>query len=60
MKALIILSLLIFSLSAISAEIGEDRKGECIYSNQSIKRDAKVVEAPLTEDKKQATKTMSK
>lgn len=44
MKALIISSLIFFSLRAMSAEVGEDKKGECIYSNQS-KREAKVVEA---------------
>ena len=60
MKALIISSLLFFSLRAMSAEVGEDKKGECIYSSQSNKRDAKVVEAPMTEDKKEAIKTMSK
>lgn len=60
MKALIISSLLFFSLRAMSAEVGEDKKGECIYSNQSNKRDAKVVEAPSSEDKKEAVKTISK
>lgn len=60
MKALLILSLSIISLNAFSAEIGEDKKGECIYSSQSAKRDAKVVDAPETEIKKEATKTSSK
>lgn len=60
MKALIILSLTIVSLNAFSAELGEDQKGECIYSSQSNKRDAKVVEAPSSEDKKEAVKTISK
>ncbi|MEA9354604.1 hypothetical protein SHI21_00210 [Bacteriovorax sp. PP10] len=60
MKALIILSLTIVSLNAFSAEIGEDKKGECIYSSQSNKRDAKVVDVPGTEIKKEETKTMSK
>ena len=60
MKALIISSLLFFSLRAMSAEVGQDKKGECIYSSQSNKRDAKVVDAPMTEDKKEAVKTMSK
>lgn len=60
MKALIISSLLFFSLRAMSAEVGEDKKGECIYSSQSSKRDAKVVEAPTTEDKKEAVRTMTK
>ncbi len=60
MKALIILSLTIVSLNAFSAEVGEDKKGECIYSSQSNKRDAKVVEAPGSEIKKEETKTLSK
>ena len=60
MKALIILSLTIVSLNAFSAEVGEDKKGECIYSNQSSKRDAKVVDAPATEETKEAVRTMSK
>lgn len=60
MKALIISSLLFFSLRAMSAEVGEDKKGECIYSSQSNKRDAKVVEAPATEEKKEAVRTISK
>lgn len=60
MKALIILSLTIISLNAFSAEVGEDKKGECIYSSQSNKRDAKVVDVPGTEIKKEETKTMSK
>ena len=60
MKALIISSLVFFSLRAMSGEVGEDKKGECVYSNQSNKRDAKVVEAPMTEDKKEAVKTLGK
>lgn len=60
MKALIISSLVFFSLRAMSAEVGEDKKGECIYSSQSNKRDAKIVDAPMTEDKKEAVRTMSK
>lgn len=30
----------------MSAEVGEDKKGECIYGDQSA-RAAKVVEAPV-------------
>lgn len=60
MKALVISALLFFSLRAMSGEVGEDKKGECIYSSQSNKRDAKIVEAPMTEDKKGAVKTLSK
>ena len=60
MKALMILSLTIVSLNAFSAEMGEDKKGECVYSSQSSKRDAKVVEAPGTEIKKETAKSTSK
>ena len=60
MKALIILSLTLVSLNAFSAEIGEDKKGECVYSNQSNKRDAKSVVASESESKKEAVKTTSK
>ena len=60
MKALIISSLLFFSLRAMSSEIGEDKKGECIYSSQSSKREAKAIETPVAEDKKEAIRTMSK
>ncbi|MDD4973060.1 MAG: hypothetical protein PHY93_01850 [Bacteriovorax sp.] len=43
MKALVIASVLFFSLRAISSEIGEDQKGECPYASQTSKREAKVV-----------------
>ena len=49
MKAFIILSLSIVSLNAFSAEVGEDKKSECAYGNQSNKREAKVVDAPAKE-----------
>lgn len=60
MKALVISALLFFSLRAMSGEVGEDKKGECIYSSQSNKRDAKIVDAPMSEEKKEAIKTLSK
>lgn len=60
MKALIISSLLFFSLRAMSAEVGEDKKGECIASVQSNKREAKVVVADTTSEKPASTKTISK
>lgn len=59
MKALIIASLLFFSLRAMSAEVGEDKKGECIYSNQTASREAKKIEAPAQEPKKEEVKTKS-
>ena len=60
MKTLIILSLTIVSLNAFSADVGEDKKADCKFANQSAKRDAKIVEAPVEETKKEATKTISK
>lgn len=44
----------------MSAEVGEDKKGECIYSSQSNKRESKVVEAPSIENKKPEKKAVSK
>ena len=60
MKALIISSLIFFSLRAMSAEVGEDKKSECIQSSQSNKREAKVVDVHMSEDKKEVVKTISK
>lgn len=60
MKSLTVLFIALFSLNVFSAEIGEDKKGECIYADQS-KRDAKVVEAPVSQEiKKEESKTKSK
>lgn len=43
MKFLILVTISTMSLNVFSAsEVGEDKKGECIYSNQS-QRDAKEV-----------------
>ena len=61
MKALVIASLLFFGLRAMSAELGEDQKGECPYANQSSKREAKVVETTGTDVQQEAaTNTTSK
>ncbi|MBC7715265.1 MAG: hypothetical protein H7177_18105 [Rhizobacter sp.] len=60
MKALIIASLVFFSLRAMSAEVGEEQKSPCPYASQTNKREAKVVEAPATETAKEEAKTMSK
>lgn len=43
MKSLIILALTLVSVSSFAATVGEDKKGECTFSNQSHKREAKVV-----------------
>jgi hypothetical protein len=45
MKALVISALLFFSLRAMSATVGEDKKGECIYSSQTAKREKKEVKS---------------
>lgn len=61
MKAIIISSLLFFSLRAMSAEVGEDKKGECAFSDQSSKREAKVVDTTnVNEIKAQPAKTKNK
>lgn len=59
MKALIISSLLFFSLRAMS-DVGEDKKGECTASVQSNKREAKVIDVPVEATKEEAKKTISK
>lgn len=48
MKALIISALLFFTVRAMSATVGQDLKGDCIYSPQSG-REVKVVEEPSLE-----------
>lgn len=48
MKALIIASVLFFSLRAMSGEVGEVKKTDCNYSNQSAKREAKVTDQVQT------------
>lgn len=61
MKALVIASVLFFSLRAMSSEIGEDQKGECPYASQTSKREAKIVAPEETEATKDVgTKTISK
>lgn len=60
MKALIISSILFFSLRAMSGEVGEDQKGECAYSSQTSKREAKVVAPVETSVKKEESKNISK
>jgi hypothetical protein len=50
MKALLIASVLLFSLRAMSAEVGEDQKSPCPFADQR-KREAKVVEQPKEETK---------
>jgi len=50
MKALVIASLIFFSLRAMSGEVGEYKASECSAANQG-KREAKVIEQQ--EDKKE-------
>ncbi len=49
MKAVVIASVLFFTLRAMSAEVGEDQKGQCPYIDQTSKREAKVVIPVSTE-----------
>lgn len=52
MKALVIASILFFSLRAMSAEEGENKKSECLFADQG-KREAKVVAPVESEPKKE-------
>ena len=57
MKALVIASVLFFSLRAMSSVPGEDQKGECSHSIQTSKRESKLVqpvETESTQDEKSA------
>ena len=61
MKALIISSLLFFSLRAMSSEVGEDQKSSCPYASQTSKREAKVVAVEDTDSNEEAaTNVISK
>lgn len=61
MKALIIASLVFFSLRAMSSEVGEDKKSPCPYADQSSKREAKKVEPVQSATvKTEAAKVISK
>jgi hypothetical protein len=61
MKTLMILSLAIISLNAFSAEVGEDKKSDCAFANQS-KREKKEVDDKVAaeETKGKEVKTLSK
>lgn len=54
MKALIIASILFFSLRAMSSEVGEDKKSPCPYADQG-KREAKQQEQPKEDVRVQTT-----
>ena len=61
MKALIFLSLTLVSLNVFAGEVGEDKKGECVFSSQTSKRENKTVEAPVSsESKKESVKAVAK
>ena len=61
MKALIISSLLFFSLRAMSSEVGENQKSECPYARQTSKREALVVAVEATDSNDEvAVKVISK
>jgi hypothetical protein len=60
MKALIIASLVFFSLRAMSSEVGEEQKSPCPYAVQTNKREAKIVEKPAEEIKADVSATIAK
>jgi hypothetical protein len=61
MKALILASILFFSLRAMSAELGENQKSECPYSSQTSQRIAKEdVSVSSTEEIKNLGSSISK
>jgi hypothetical protein len=60
MKALIIASLIFFSLRAISSEVGEERGSECKQTVQTNKREAKAVPTVVATDSKKEAKSISK
>ena len=61
MKALVIASVLFFSLRAMASEVGENQKSECHFANQTSKREAKAVEVADSISKDEiATKVISK
>ncbi len=57
---LLTLAIFLISTNVFSAEVGEDKKGECKFSNQSAKREAKVVlqtsQEEVKKDESQAVK----
>jgi len=61
MKALVIASVLFFSLRAMSSVEGENLKGECPYSTQTSIRSSKLIEPVETESIKdiKSVKTIS-
>jgi hypothetical protein len=58
---LLTIAIFLISTSSFSAEVGEDKKGECKFSNQSAKREAKVVlQTSQEEAKKEESKAIKK
>jgi hypothetical protein len=57
MKALLLASVLFFTLRAMSAEVGENQKSPCPYADQG-KREAKIVDV-ATEESEVAKKESS-
>lgn len=61
MKALLIAAIVFFGLKAMAADVGEEPKSPCPYTNQSISREAKIVEHDTTsEPVEKEAKTISK
>lgn len=48
MKKLILLSFALVSFNSFAAQVGESLASDCSQTNQSAKREAKVVEAPVS------------
>ncbi len=61
MKALLTTLFILSSLNLFAAEVGENKKGECIFSDQSAKRESKIVlDSSQEKEKKEAPATISK
>ena len=61
MKTTLFIILALFSLNLFAAEVGEDQKSDCAFTNQSAKREAKeVISTESKEEKKEAAGTISK
>ncbi len=61
MKALILLSLTLVSLNTFASSVGEDKKSDCSFANQSSKREPKSVDDKSADaEPKKEVKTIAK
>lgn len=61
MKALLTTLFILSTLNIFAAEIGEDKQGECIFSDQTAKRESKIViDSSQEKEKKEVPATISK